>query len=102
MLFLQHTRGDGQVLPGHARALEDVRAIVAAGDFACDHRAHGDEIVLCKGSIGDGKNDVTSLAQGGGAVLDDDLRPAHQGRIELSTIRLVRSHGHHAGTVAHE
>jgi hypothetical protein len=99
-LLPQRTRidfpGNGQVLPGHAHALEHAGVPFVGEQPAGDEIGKRREASLDEGACGDRQNDVARLTHRSRDILDDYRRPAKQRGIRLTLARLVRADGDYA------
>src|SRR5215212_10123211 len=94
-----HGGGEDEVLPGHARALEQPGALRLGGHIAADELRQPHERSGVEGARLDGGDDVARLAQRARARLDDHRGAAGEPLVDLARGGLVGADGDHHGLV---
>ena len=79
------------VLPRHSYALEDDGAVCAKRPSASDDIHHRDQLVGAKMALAYRQDDVPGFPQRRAYVFDDDIGAAHQGTVQLTSLRLMGS-----------
>jgi hypothetical protein len=79
------------VLPRHSYTLEDHGAVCAKRPSASDDIHHRDQLVGAKMALAHRQDDVPGFPQRRAYVFDDDIGAAHQGTVQLTSLRLMGS-----------